>query len=57
MEVLKNAISSIFTKSGDVNLDHFIIQISQLNKQTRLKDLVCEGHGSWLGQIYIEGKK
>jgi hypothetical protein len=33
------------------------IHISKLNKETRVKDLVCEGHGSWLGQIYIEGKK
>lgn len=54
---IKSSIASFFSKSADLPLDQFIIQISKLNKQTKTKDLVCEGHGSWLGQIYIEGKK
>jgi hypothetical protein len=57
MEAIKNSITSMFSKGDDAPLDHFAVQISKLNMQTKVKELVCEGHGSWLGQIYIEGKK
>jgi hypothetical protein len=57
IEKLKGALTSIFSKADEIPLDHFIIQISQLNKETKTKDLVSEGHGTWLGQVYVEGKK
>lgn len=58
IESLKNSISSLFgSKAEETPYDHMIIQISKLNTQTKVKDLVSEGHGSWLGQIYFDGKK
>ena len=58
VESIKNSITGFFSsKTEEVPFDHFIIQISKLNPTTKVKDLVSEGHGSWLGQIYIDGKK
>jgi hypothetical protein len=58
IESIKNSITKLFSsKEEDVPLDHYIIQIYQVNKTTKQKELVSEGHGSWLGQCYIDGKK
>jgi len=57
IEAIKNSITSIFSKSDDGSVDHFNITISKLNVQTKIKEPVSEGHGSWLGQVYIESKK
>lgn len=55
---IKNVVTGFFSsKTEEVSNDHFIIQISKLNPTTKVKDLISEGHGSWLGQIFIEGKK
>lgn len=57
MESVKNSITGLFSsKTEEIPLDHFIVQISKLNKETKQKNLVSEGHGSWLGQIYIDNK-
>lgn len=57
MEAIKNSITSIFSKSNSTPLDHLEIQILKVNPTTKQKELVSEGHGCWLGQIYFEGKK
>jgi len=57
MESIKSSISSLFTKSNEPVLDNFTITISKVNPSTKTKEPVSEGHGSWLGQIYIDGKK
>jgi hypothetical protein len=53
---IRSSITNLFTKTESPILDEFIIQINQVNKD-KVKELKCEGHGSWLGQIYIDGKK
>ena len=54
---IKNSITSIFSKSEELPLDQFNITISKLNVATKIKETVCEGHGSWMGQIYFDSKK
>lgn len=58
MESVKNSITGLFkNKDEAVSSDHLSITISQVNPKTKERKTVCEGHGSWLGQIYIDSKK
>ncbi len=55
---MKNSITGLFkSKADETPFDHMAITLTQLNPTTKQKELVCEGHGSWLGQIYIDSKK
>jgi hypothetical protein len=57
MEAIKNSITSMFSKSTLTPPDHLNIQILKLNPSTKQKEVVSEGHGSWIGQIYVDSKK
>jgi hypothetical protein len=57
MEAIKNSITSMFSKSESTPPDHLNIKISKLNPTTKQKEVVSEGHGSWIGQIYIDNIK
>jgi len=58
LESVKNSITGLFkSKAENIPADHISISISQVNSVSKQKDIICEGHGSWLGQIYIDSKK
>lgn len=58
MESVKNSITGLFkSKTENTPSDHISISISQVNSISKQKEVICEGHGSWLGQIYIDSKK
>lgn len=58
LESVKNSITGLFkSKTEEMPFDHMNITLSQVNPKTSQKEVVCEGHGSWLGQIYIDSKK
>ncbi len=57
IESLKSSIGKLFgSKNDNPVFDEFVIQISQVNKE-KVKEVKSQGFGSWLGQIYLEGKK
>ena len=57
IESIKNSIGKLFwTKEEEPVLDEFVISISQVNKD-KVKEVKSKGFGSWLGQIYLDGKK
>lgn len=57
LESVKNSISGLFSsKSEEEPLDHFTIQISKIYSDTNKKDILAEGHGSWLGQVVFQNK-
>jgi len=58
LEGISNKITGLFKSTPEIiPSDHFTTKITKLNKQTKEKALVCEGHGSLFGQIYMDGKK
>ena len=55
---MKNSITGLFKSKGDENpSDHLIITISQVDPKTKERKVISEGHGSWVGQVYIDSKK
>lgn len=49
-------ISKIFGKKKKVQYDEGKIEIKKFNPETKEKEVVCTGYGSWLGQIYFGDK-
>jgi hypothetical protein len=57
IESIKNSIGKLFWSKDDTPvLDEFSINISQVGKD-KTKEVKSSGNGSWLGQIYLDGKK
>ncbi len=57
IESIKNSIGKLFwSKDDSPVLDELSINISQVGKD-KTKEVKSSGYGSWLGQIYLDGKK
>lgn len=56
IESIKNSITKIFSSKEEVPSDNFIIHIMKLNPETKLKELVSDGSGSWVSHIIFENK-
>ena len=38
-------------------LDDMVIRITQYKKETKTKECICEGYGSWIGSIVLDNKQ
>jgi hypothetical protein len=55
-EVDQGIISKLFGSKKEIQYDEGKIEIKRFNPDTKQKELVCTGYGSWLGQIYFGEK-
>jgi hypothetical protein len=56
VEKMSRAFSGLFSSKKEEASDKIAIQIFQQNSETKQKELICEGNGSWVESIYFEDK-
>lgn len=55
-EINEGMLSKVFSKKKEIQYDEAKIEIRKLNPETKQKEVVAKGFGSWIGQIYFGEK-